>query len=67
MQVFIRAKDVLRDGNLHGIVNKAVGVAFPFLMETNRTRRPYLPVSQDRIERFRRLVEEQCPDLIPVR
>jgi 4-hydroxy-tetrahydrodipicolinate synthase len=67
MQVFIRAKDVLRGGNLHGIVNKAVGAAFPFLVETNRTRRPYLPVPVETIERFRRLVEEQCPDLIPVR
>jgi hypothetical protein len=36
-------------------------------VETDRTRRPYLPVPAETIERFRRLVEEQCPDLIPVR
>ena len=55
MHVFIRAKEILRGpGNLHGIVNKAVGAAFPFLVETNRTRRPYLPVPSDAIDRFRR-------------
>ena len=65
MSVFIECKEVLRHGNLHGIVNKAVGAAFPFLLEASRTRRPYLPVPPETIARFRRLVEERCPDLIP--
>jgi len=65
MSVFIECKDVLRHGNLHGIVNKAAAAAFPFLVESNRTRRPYLPVPPETIARFRRLVEERCPDLIP--
>ena len=31
-------------GNLHGIINKAMGAASPFLVGTAVTRRPYLPV-----------------------
>jgi hypothetical protein len=47
--------------------NKALGAAFPFLVEGNRARRPYLAVDPATIERFRRAVLEQCPDMIPAR
>ena len=53
MNTFIRSMHVLRgEGNLHGIVGKAMASVSPFLEGDNRTRRPYVPVSQDRIEQF---------------
>jgi 4-hydroxy-tetrahydrodipicolinate synthase len=62
---FIRAAEVLRgEGNLHGIVSKAMAAASPFLEGVNRTRRPYLPVSADRVERFKRVVLEEFPDML---
>jgi 4-hydroxy-tetrahydrodipicolinate synthase len=64
MHAFMRASTVLHeDGNLHGIVGKAVAACSPFLVANTRTRRPYLPVHQETIARFRRIVEEQFQDL----
>ena len=65
MLAFSRAKQVLKgEGNLHGIVNKAMAAASPFLAGTQRTRRPYLPVPDEIVARFRRIVEEQFSDLV---
>jgi 4-hydroxy-tetrahydrodipicolinate synthase len=65
LHAFIRAKDVLREsGNLHGIVNKALADASPFLVPAPTTRRPYLPAARETVERFRRIAEEQFPDLL---
>ncbi len=65
MNGFIQAMHPLRgEGNLHGIVRKAMASVSPFLEGSANTRRPYLPVSQDRIEQFRRIVSEQFPDLV---
>ena len=51
-------------GNLHGIVNKAMAAASPFLVETSwETRRPYLPVPRDAWERFKRVADEEFADL----
>lgn len=60
------AKSHLReDGHLHGILNKAMAAAGAFAAETNWfTRKPYLPVSADAVDRFKRAVDEQFPDLI---
>lgn len=61
---FSRAKSVLAgSGNLHGIINKAMGVTSPFLLGSTRTRRPYLPVSDDAVAQFKRIVDEQFQDL----
>ena len=51
-------------GNLHGIVGKALSSASPFLVVRNRTRRPYLPIPDDTVLQFRRIVEDQFPDLL---
>ena len=51
-------------GNLHGILNKGMGAVSPFLVGGKSTRRPYLPVSDDLIEQFGRIVEEQFQDLV---
>jgi dihydrodipicolinate synthase/N-acetylneuraminate lyase len=65
MHLFIRAKAILEgSGNLHAIVNKAMAAASPFLVETNRTRHPYLSVSSESVEQFRKIVEEQFPDML---
>jgi hypothetical protein len=49
---------------LHGIVGKAMAAASPFLMGSQRTRGPYLPVPDDVVEQFRRITVEQFPDLL---
>ncbi len=65
MHAMMLAKDVLTgSGNLHGIVGKAFAAASPFLLSDNRTRRPYLPVPDEVIQRFRRRVEEDFPDMM---
>jgi 4-hydroxy-tetrahydrodipicolinate synthase len=64
MHAFILATSVLLGtGNLHGIVGKAVTAASAFLVPANRTRRPYLPIPDQTVQQFRRLTEEQFPDL----
>jgi dihydrodipicolinate synthase/N-acetylneuraminate lyase len=65
MHALILAKDVLTGpGNLHGIVGKAFTAASPFLVSDNRTRRPYLPIPDETVQQFRRIVEERFPDLL---
>ncbi|HVC83061.1 MAG TPA: hypothetical protein VNL35_21445, partial [Chloroflexota bacterium] len=65
MHALIMACDLLRgSGNLHGIVGKALSAASPFLVPANRTRRPYLPIPYDTIQRFRHRMEEEFPDLL---
>jgi len=65
VHAFSQAKSVLAgSGNLHGILNKGMGAVSPFLVGGKRTRRPYLPVSDDLIEQFGRIVEEQFQDLV---
>ena len=65
MHALILARDVLTGpGNLHGIVGKAFTAASPFLVSDNRTRRPYLPIPDETVQQFRRIVEEQFPDLL---
>ncbi len=65
MHAFMAAKEMLLGpGNLHAIVNKAMAAASSFLLPDNRTRRPYLPIPDDVVQRFRRRVEEDCPDLL---
>jgi len=41
-----------------------MAAASPFLAPHNRTRRPYLPVPDEVVARFRQRVEEECPDLL---
>jgi dihydrodipicolinate synthase/N-acetylneuraminate lyase len=65
LQAFMRASRVLHaDGNLHGIVGKALTAASDFLVSANRTRRPYLPVPDATVAQFRRTVEASFPDLV---
>jgi dihydrodipicolinate synthase/N-acetylneuraminate lyase len=62
---FIQAKDILRGpGNQYGIVNKAMAAASPFLVPSTHTRRPYLPVSDEAMGNFRRVVLERFTDLL---
>jgi len=62
---FREAKKVLvGSGNLHGILNKAMHSASPFLVGGHGTRRPYLPVDEKLVDRFRRVVDEQFQDLV---
>jgi 4-hydroxy-tetrahydrodipicolinate synthase len=65
LHAFGQAKAILESpGNLHGIVGKAMSSASPFLVEANRTRKPYLAIPADVVARFRQTVEEQFPDLV---
>jgi 4-hydroxy-tetrahydrodipicolinate synthase len=64
MHAFIQAADMLlADGNLHGIVGKAITAASSFLVPSNVTRRPYLAIPDETVRRFRRLTLEQFPDM----
>ena len=57
-------RHLVEDGNLHGIIGKAMSAASPFLVETTwETRRPYLPVSRTGWEDFVRTAAEEFPDL----
>ncbi|MFM7175770.1 MAG: dihydrodipicolinate synthase family protein [Caldilinea sp.] len=65
MHAFIHAKSILEEsGNYHAIVNKAMSAASSFLVESNHTRRPYLPVPDKTVRLFRRIVEEQFADML---
>lgn len=65
MHAFMRASEVLHEGgNLHGILGKAITACSPFLLPAHRTRRPYLPVPEETITRFKRTADEQFPDLL---
>lgn len=64
MHAFMRASEVLYEGgNLHGILGKAIASCSPFLLTNNRTRRPYLPVSEESIRQFRRVINEAFADM----
>ena len=65
MYAFSRAKRMLEDGgNHHAVIAKAMAEASPFLLTSNRTRRPYLPVSAQTVARFRQVVEANLADLL---
>jgi dihydrodipicolinate synthase/N-acetylneuraminate lyase len=65
LHAFMRASSILHaDGNLHGIVGKALSAASDFLVSANRTRRPYLPVPDATVAQFRNTVEVCFPDLV---
>lgn len=64
MHAFMRASEVLHEeGNLHAVIGKAIASCSPFLVPNNRTRRPYLPAREESIRRFRRIIDEEFPDL----
>jgi 4-hydroxy-tetrahydrodipicolinate synthase len=48
----------------HGIIGKGMIAASDFLVGHHRTRRPYLPVTDEQIARFRDRVEAEFPDLV---
>ena len=55
----VTKRHLVDDGNLHGIIGKAMSAASPFLVETTwETRRPYLPVSRKGWEGFVRAAAE---------
>ena len=65
MHAFMEASRILHEGgNLHGILGKAIAAWSPFLVSNNRTRRPYLPVREETLRRFRRVVDEEFADLL---
>ena len=57
-------REVLGPYGSHGIMNKGVAAASPFLVGAPRTRRPYLPIPGHVIEEFQRCVAEELPDLL---
>jgi 4-hydroxy-tetrahydrodipicolinate synthase len=64
MHAFIQASRVLHEnGNLHGIVGKAIAACSPFLIIPNRARRPYLPVREETIAQFRGMIERDFGDM----
>jgi 4-hydroxy-tetrahydrodipicolinate synthase len=64
MHAFMRASEVLHEGgNLHGVLGKAITACSPFLVSNNRTRRPYLPVREENLQRFRRIVDDEFADM----
>ena len=65
LHAFGQAKSMLEgSGNLHGIVGKALSAASSFLVEVNRTRKPYLAVPAETVAEFRKIVETDFPDLL---
>lgn len=66
MHAFMHASKIFHEGgNLHGIIGKAITACSPFLISANRTRRPYLPVPEEKIEQFKRIAAEQFSDMLP--
>ena len=64
MHAFMRASEILHEGgNLHGVLGKAITACSPFLVSNNRTRRPYLPVRDETVQRFRRIVDDTFADM----
>jgi 4-hydroxy-tetrahydrodipicolinate synthase len=58
-------KEMLVDaGNLHGIVGKALTATSSFLVSNNRTRRPYLAIPDETVQRLRGRLEAEFPDLL---
>lgn len=51
-------------GNLHGIVGKALTATSSFLVSNNRTRRPYLAIPDETVQRLRGRLEAEFPDLL---
>lgn len=58
------AQDLRAEGNMHAVLNKARAAASDFLVPSNRTRAPYLAVSDDRVAEFRSMVEKEFSDLV---
>ena len=59
-----RATDFVREGgNFHAAVNKARAASSRFLVPSNRTRGPYLAISEEEVERLREVLESEFPDL----
>ncbi len=64
IHAFMRASEVLTEGgNLHGILGKAIAFCSPFLLTNNRTRRPYLPVGEESILKFRHIIDTEFADM----
>lgn len=64
MHAFMRASEILHEGgNLHGVLGKAITTCSPFLVSNNRTRRPYLPVREEALQQFRRIIDDEFADL----
>jgi dihydrodipicolinate synthase/N-acetylneuraminate lyase len=62
---FLRLKrEVIGTQQYHGIANKAVAAASDFLVPHPATRRPYLPLPEETVRRFRRRVEDELPELV---
>lgn len=49
--------------NLAGIIGKALTATSDFLVPSNRTRKPYLPISGETVNNVRRTIEADFPDL----
>jgi len=49
--------------NLAGIIGKALTASSDFLVPSNRTRKPYLPISNEIVSNVRRTIESELPDL----
>lgn len=65
IHAFMRASEILhQSGNLHGIIGKAIAASSDFLLPSNRTRRPYLPVPPEVVAGFRAVAEADFPDLL---
>ena len=65
LHAFGQAKGILEgSGNLHGIIGKAMSAASSFLVEANRTRKPYLAVPAEAVAEFRKIVETDFYDML---
>lgn len=65
MHAFIRASEIFYDGgNLQAVLGKAITACSPFLITSNQTLRPYLPVPEETIAMFKRIAEDRFPDIL---
>ncbi len=58
------SQDLRAEGNMHAILNKARSAASDFLVPSNHTRAPYLPIPDERVADFKKLIEDSFPDLV---
>lgn len=56
--------DLRAEGHLHAVLNKARAAASDYLVPSNRTRAPYLPISNERVAELRETIVRDFPDLM---
>jgi dihydrodipicolinate synthase/N-acetylneuraminate lyase len=65
MLAFVEStQDLIAGGHEHAAIGKAIVSASDFLVSAPRLRRPYLPIPVERVDRWKRDVQDRFPDML---